>query len=105
MEFTQNTESAMQVASWFRQIAECNQPKGNLRPLEAREGGTPMSTYLHGQLIAVTHDYFEHPSVEALHRIRKLRWIGMEEEAEQLQMKIQEAAPTGGVITGARETD
>jgi hypothetical protein len=64
-----------------------------------------MSTYLRGRLIAVTQDCFDRPSVEALHRIRKLRWIGMEEEAEQLQMKIQEAAPTGGVITGVRETD
>ncbi len=29
----------------------------------------------------------------------------MEDEAEQLQMKIQEATPIGGVITVARETD
>jgi hypothetical protein len=29
----------------------------------------------------------------------------MEEEAQQLQMKIQEDTPTGGVITVARETD
>jgi len=64
-----------------------------------------MSTYLHGRLIAVAQDCFECPSVEALHRIRKLRWIGMAEEAEQLQMKIQETAPTGGVIIGTRETD
>jgi hypothetical protein len=63
-----------------------------------------MSTYLHGRLI-VSQDCFERPSVEALHRIRKLRWIGMDEEAEQLQMNIQEAAPTGGVITSMRETD
>jgi hypothetical protein len=45
------------------------------------------------------------PPVEILHLIRKLRWIGMEEEAEQLQMKIHEATPTGGVMTVARETD
>jgi hypothetical protein len=66
--------------------------------------GIPMSGYLHGRLI-VSQDCLERPSVEALHRIRKLRWIGMEEEAQQLQMNIQEAAPTGGVITSVRETD
>jgi hypothetical protein len=62
-----------------------------------------MSVHLQGRKIAVTH--IERPSVETLHLICKLRWIGMEEEAEQLQMKIQEAAPTGSVITGVRETD
>jgi len=29
----------------------------------------------------------------------------MEEEAEQLQMQVQQSAPTGGVITVVRETD
>ena len=29
----------------------------------------------------------------------------MEEEAEQLQMQMQQSAPTGGVITVASETD
>ena len=29
----------------------------------------------------------------------------MKEEAEQLQMQMQQSAPTGGVITVARETD
>jgi hypothetical protein len=62
-----------------------------------------MSVHLQGRKIAVTH--FERPSVETLHLICKLRWIGMEEEAEQLQMKIQEAAPTGRIVTVARETD
>ena len=43
--------------------------------------------------------------VEVLHLIRKLRWMGMEEEAEQLQMKLCDATPIGSVITTARETD
>lgn len=63
-----------------------------------------MNTYLQGRKITAAQDY-ERPSVEALHLIRKLRWIGMEEEAEQLQMKVQEATATGGVITAAHETD
>jgi hypothetical protein len=62
-----------------------------------------MSVHLQGRKIAVTH--IERPSVETLHLICKLRWIGMEEEAEQLQMKLQESAPTGGIVTVARETD
>jgi hypothetical protein len=62
-----------------------------------------MSVHLQGRKIAVTD--FERPSVETLHLICKLRWIGMEEEAEQLQMRIQEAAPTGRIVTVARETD
>ena len=63
-----------------------------------------MNTYLQGRKITATQDY-ERPSVEALHLIRKLRWIGMEEEAEELQKKIQETTPTGGVMTVAGETD
>jgi hypothetical protein len=63
-----------------------------------------VNTYLQGRKITAAQDY-ERPSVEALHLIRKLRWIGMEEEAEQLQMKVQEATATGGVITAAHETD
>jgi len=45
------------------------------------------------------------PSVEVLHLIRKLRWMGREEEAEQVQMKLRYTTPAGGVITTARETD
>ncbi len=63
-----------------------------------------MNTYLQGRKISIEHDR-QRPPVEILHLIRKLRWIGMEEEAEQLQMKIQQATPAGGVITVARETD
>jgi len=43
--------------------------------------------------------------VEILHLIRKLRWMGMEEEAEQVQMKLRDTTPTGGAITAARKTD
>ena len=63
-----------------------------------------MNTYLQGRKISVEQASPRLP-VEVLHLIRKLRWIGMEEEAEQLQIKIQETAPTGGVMTVARETD
>ena len=48
-----------------------------------------MNTYLQGRKITAAQDY-ERPSVEALQLIRKLRWIGMEEEAEQVEMQLHE---------------
>ena len=63
-----------------------------------------MNTYLQGRKIIVAHDH-ERPSVEILHLIRKLRWIGMEEEAEQVEMQLHETTLAGGVITAAYETD
>ncbi len=63
-----------------------------------------MDTYLQGRKITAAQDYGR-PSVEVLHLIRKLRWMGMEEEAEHLQMKLRETTPTGSVITAERETD
>ncbi len=55
-----------------------------------------MDTYLQGRRITDAQDY-RHPSVEVLHLIRKLRWMGMQEEAEQVQMKLRETTPTGSV--------
>jgi hypothetical protein len=43
--------------------------------------------------------------VEVLHLIRKLRWIGMEEEAERVEAQRHETTLAGGVITAAHETD
>ena len=63
-----------------------------------------MNTYLQGRKITIEH-HSGPPAIEILHLIRKLRWLGMADEAEQLQMKIQEATPIGGVITVAHETD
>jgi hypothetical protein len=63
-----------------------------------------VSTFLQGRKITIEEDYRTLP-VETLHLIRKLRWIGMEEEAEQLQMLMQQSAPAGGVITAVRDTD
>jgi len=48
-----------------------------------------VNTYLQGRKINVEQAN-PRPPVEVLHLIRKLRWIGMEEEAEELQKKIQE---------------
>ena len=62
------------------------------------------NTYLQGRKIAAAHDQ-ERPSVEVLHLIRKLRWIGMEEEAERVQTQLHETTQVGGVITAAHETD
>lgn len=64
-----------------------------------------MSTYLQGRKRPAAQDRSERPSVETLHLICKLRWIGMDKEAEQLQMAIQEATGTGSVVTVGRETD
>ena len=63
-----------------------------------------MNTYLQDRKITAAQDY-ERPSVEALHLIRKLRWIGLEEEAEQVEMQLHETTLAGGVITAAYETD
>ncbi len=63
-----------------------------------------MDTYLQGRKVTAMQDYGR-PSVEVLQFIRKLRWMGMEEEAEQVQTKLCDATPTGVVITVAHETD
>ena len=63
-----------------------------------------MNTYLQGRKITATQDY-ERPSVEVLHLICKLRWIGMEEEAERVETQLHETTLAGGVITAAHETD
>ncbi len=64
-----------------------------------------MNTYLQGRKITAAQGNYERPSVEILHLIRKLRWIGMEEEAEHLQIRLRETTPVGRVITAAGETD
>ena len=63
-----------------------------------------VNTYLQGRKIIAAQDY-ERPSVEALQLIRKLRWIGMEEEAERVETQLHETTLAGGVITTAQETD
>ncbi len=63
-----------------------------------------MDTYLQGRKITAAQDYGR-PSVEVLHLIRKLRWMGMEEEAEHVQMKLRKTTPTGSLITAESETD
>jgi hypothetical protein len=63
-----------------------------------------VNTYLQGRKITAAQAY-ERPSVEVLHLIRKLRWIGMEEEAERVETQLHEATLAGGVITAAHETD
>ncbi len=63
-----------------------------------------MDRYLEGRKVTAVQDYGR-PSMEVLHLIRKLRWMGMEEEADQVQVKLRDTTPAGGVITAARETD
>lgn len=45
------------------------------------------------------------PSGDLIQLIRKLRWIGMEEEAEQIQRELRHTSPVGSVLTALRETD
>jgi hypothetical protein len=67
-------------------------------------GRKSVDSYLQGRKVTAAQEYGR-PSVEVLHLIRKLRWMGMEEEAEQVQMKLRDTTPAGGVITVARDTD
>ena len=53
-----------------------------------------VNTYLKGRKIAAAQDY-ERPSMEALRLIRKLRWIGMEEEAERVQTNSNKRSAFG----------
>lgn len=63
-----------------------------------------MNIYLQGRKINIEHRD-SRPPVEVLHLICKLRWMGMDEEAEQVQMQLRETTATGGVITAMQETD
>jgi hypothetical protein len=67
-------------------------------------GRKSVDGYLQGRKVTAVQEYGR-PSAEVLHLIRRLRWMGMEEEAEQVQMKLCDTTPAGGVITVARETD
>jgi len=37
--------------------------------------------------------------------IRKLRWMGLEEEAQQTQRMLSEVEPAGGILTEPHDTD
>jgi hypothetical protein len=63
-----------------------------------------MSTYLQGRKITPAQ-VRERPPVEVLHLICKLRWLGMEEEAERMEMQLRETTLAGRVIAAAHETD
>jgi hypothetical protein len=67
-----------------------------------REGN--VNIYLQGRKITTAQDH-QRSSVEVLHLIRKLRWIGMEEEAKRVEMQLRETTLAGGVITATHETD
>jgi hypothetical protein len=42
---------------------------------------------------------------ELIKRIRKLRWMGMDGEAEHLQIKLAGGLPADSVVAESRETD
>ena len=44
-------------------------------------------------------------TTDLVKRIRKLRWIGMEQEAAKLQLILARFPPTERVILSSRETD
>jgi hypothetical protein len=62
-----------------------------------------VNTYLQGRKITATQNY-ERPSAEALHLIRKLRWIGMEEEAERVETQLHETTLAAGVMPLTKPT-
>ena len=49
----------------------------------------------------------ENGGAELVKRIRKLRWIGMDEEADQLQLRLKSCgiAPGESVVASPRDTD
>jgi hypothetical protein len=63
-----------------------------------------VDTYLQGRRVTAERNHGR-PSGEVIQLIRKLRWIGMEKEAEQVQLELRHTSPTGGVLTAPRETD
>jgi hypothetical protein len=42
---------------------------------------------------------------ELVRQILKLRWMGMEEEARQLQERLSRAGPAGSVLANPNDTD
>jgi hypothetical protein len=62
-----------------------------------------MNTYVQGRKIPMENS--GRPSAQVLQLIAKLRWMGMEAEADQVQANLGDAAPTGSVITAPHETD
>ncbi len=63
-----------------------------------------MSNCSHGRKINTAQEY-RRPPAEIIRLLGKLRWIGMDEEAEELQTKTQESGVIGGVLTVPREAD
>jgi len=63
-----------------------------------------VSTYLQGRKITVAQ-VDERPPAEVLNLIRKLRWIGMEEEAERVQLQLRDTTLAGGVFAAVDEAD
>jgi len=61
----------------------------------------------------ILHEQYRTPALSAeeqavsdlVNRIRKLRWMGMQEEAEQLQMTLRCVPHTDCVIVVPRDTD
>jgi hypothetical protein len=63
-----------------------------------------MDTYLQGRRVPDSRRQVQ-PAGDAIQLIRKLRWIGMEEEAQQAQGQLRKTASVGRVLTSPRETD
>jgi hypothetical protein len=51
------------------------------------------------------HTREQRASTELVHRIRKLRWIGLTEEAERLQAELSENVASDCVLATPRDTD
>lgn len=61
----------------------------------------------------ISLDIVEHPDVSAEQRtwgelvklVRKLRWIGMEKEATQMQIELRRVHPAASLLAGPFDTD
>jgi hypothetical protein len=47
----------------------------------------------------------ERTSVELVKLVKKLRWMGLEEEAQQVQVVLHDVDPTATLLAGPWDTD
>jgi hypothetical protein len=63
-----------------------------------------VDTYLQGRRIPAAQGDHQ-PSADAVQLILKLRWMGLEEEAERALNELHNAAAAGVILVSSPETD